>query len=94
MKTILLSPFSLACLLSLLCPFGWSKSPPPLDIPPNTWTRIEQQNYGARRFSSFRYAEEIDAFLSWGFHAFESWYRGSPAAFTDGLLPSRTIVLG
>jgi len=63
-------------LLALLAGCSGSSSQP--DIQPNTWTKMAEDNYGARRFSSFRYAPAIDAFVLWGFQAFESWYRGSP----------------
>ena len=44
----------------------------------NTWTRILQEQQGARRFSSFRYAPDIDRFLLWGFHGFPTEYYGNP----------------
>ena len=68
----------LVLLVFYLCQTGCGEAPPLLDIPPNTWSRIQEEDYGARRFSSFRYAADIDAFVLWGFQAFESWYRGSP----------------
>jgi hypothetical protein len=76
MKTATLGKLSIA--FFLLCQTGCSDPPPLMDIPPNTWTKLQEEDYGARRFSSFRYAADTDAFVLWGFQAFESWYRGSP----------------
>lgn len=44
----------------------------------NTWTRILREESGARRFSSFRYAPDIDRFLLWGFHGFLTDNYGNP----------------
>ena len=44
----------------------------------NSWSRLTHQNYGARRFSSFRYAPAIDRMLYWGYQAYNSWEYGSP----------------
>lgn len=41
-------------------------------LTPNKWTRIAEDPYGARRFSSFRYAPDIDRFLLWGYQGFPS----------------------
>ncbi|HRE52195.1 MAG TPA: kelch repeat-containing protein [Flavitalea sp.] len=52
--------------------------PAGLSLNANTWTRILKDEYGARRFSSFRYAPHIDRFLLWGFHEYRSENYGGP----------------
>ncbi|HYK87592.1 MAG TPA: hypothetical protein VE398_02405, partial [Acidobacteriota bacterium] len=38
-----------------------------LELPVNTWTRIAEDQQGARRGSSFRYVEDGRYFLLWGY---------------------------
>lgn len=49
-----------------------------LKLTPNDWKLISRENYGARRFSSFRYVPEINRFLLWGFHGFYTDNYGNP----------------
>ncbi|MGC1243747.1 MAG: kelch repeat-containing protein [Chryseosolibacter sp.] len=49
-----------------------------LKLVPNNWSRLHQDDQGARRFSSFRYVPDIDRFLLWGFHGFYTEFYGSP----------------
>jgi Galactose oxidase, central domain len=55
-----------------------------LELEPNIWTQVLQENQGARRFSSFRYAPDINRFLLWGFHGFYTEYYGNPELPWDG----------
>jgi len=48
------------------------------ELPSNEWTMILKEDHGARRFSSFRYANDINRFLLWGFHGFYTEYGGNP----------------
>lgn len=49
-----------------------------LELVPNNWSRILQENHGARRFSSFRYVPDMNLFLLWGFHGFYTSDYGNP----------------
>ena len=58
--------------------FSCREAQKPLDIPPNTWTKIVRDESGARRHSSFRYVEDGGYFLLWGFMGFITEYYGNP----------------
>jgi hypothetical protein len=49
-----------------------------LELTPNNWSLILQEDQGARRFSSFRYAPDINRFLLWGFNGYYSEDYGNP----------------
>ncbi len=49
-----------------------------LEVTTNHWSLISRENFGARRFSSFRYVADINRFLLWGFHGFYSDDYGNP----------------
>ena len=49
-----------------------------LDIPDNTWTLLAKDEQGARRNSSFRYADDQGCFVLWGFMGFVTEYYGNP----------------
>ena len=49
-----------------------------LELTTNNWSLILQEDQGARRFSSFRYAPDINCFLLWGFHGYYSGDYGNP----------------
>ncbi len=80
MRIVLTTIILLALVLALSCGRAGSR----LELEPNTWTRVLQENQGARRFSSFRYAPEINRFLLWGFHGFYTEYYGNPEQPWDG----------
>jgi hypothetical protein len=50
----------------------------PLDVAPNSWTRIAQDQQGARRHSSFRYVPDGKYFLHWGFMSYVTEQYGGP----------------
>jgi len=47
-------------------------------LPANTWVQLAKDAQGARRFSSFRYVNETDTFLLWGFMGHLTDDYGSP----------------
>ncbi|MFC1563193.1 kelch repeat-containing protein [candidate division KSB1 bacterium] len=50
----------------------------PLDVPSNTWTMVDRDEEGARRHSSFRYVENGDYFLLWGYMGYITSGYGYP----------------
>ena len=60
----------------LLAPKSESKSVS--DIPNNKWTMISRDDGGARRHSSFRYVENGNYFLLWGYLSYNVYIYGGP----------------
>jgi hypothetical protein len=54
------------------------------DVPANSWTRIVQDQQGARRFSSFRYVNDGKYFLLWGYMGHVTDDYGNPDKPWDG----------
>ena len=74
MRVKCILPLTLIILVCLSC----RESRMALDIPLNTWTQIVQDEKGARRHSSFRYAPAEGCFLLWGFLGWVTEYYGGP----------------
>ena len=68
---------SLLAAIPLLLLSSPGRGPLP-DIPANSWTRIRQDQQGARRHSSFRYVADGRYFLLWGYMEFDSSDYGNP----------------
>jgi hypothetical protein len=49
-----------------------------LDLPPNQWVQLSRDEKGARRHSSFRYADRAGVVLQWGFIGHVTEYYGGP----------------
>ncbi len=64
--------------LSILVMASCRESRVSLDVAPNIWTLIVQDEQGARRNSSFRYVDDQGYFLLWGFMGFVTEYYGNP----------------
>ena len=68
----------LGLIAAILILFSDSESRSLPDIPANTWTMISKDDRGARRHCSFRYVENGDYFLLWGYMGFITEYYGGP----------------
>ncbi len=73
-----MSRHAISLLLVFLLAIACTGRPFRPDIPANTWVQVRQDQFGARRCSSFRFVPDQGRFLLWGYHEWNVYIYGNP----------------